>query len=478
MILIGFSIAIEVPIVCIAQSDVQAVEKVRSPDSRNTDWPRFLGPKINGSAISVAEFDFDFSKPPAFLWSVEVGDGYGIGSISDGRFFQMDAGESPLRAGEIRDGAIDDGKMERQRCFDFAAGELLWSETEKIAYRDLLGYEDGPRSSPTVFDDRVYTLGVTGLLTCRRVKDGKKLWMVDTVSKYGVVQNFFGIGSSPLVLDDRVIVMVGGSPADDQNFSPMRLDRVSPNGSAIVAFDRLTGKELWRCGDDLASYSSPIPISIDDVTRVLAFARSGLIAIDPEQGKVSWKYDHRASILESVNAIVPVIDGDRIFLSECYELGSVLLEASSESAKVLWKDPPRNRRQQSMRCHWATPILADGFLYGCSGRNAPDSDFRCINFKTGEVQWSDRRRIRSSVTRLGDYLLVLEERGLFQVLKANPEKLELIAQWDFSKPDGERPSIGYPCWSAPVVVGDRLIVRGTDRVVCLQIEKAKLKNEK
>ena len=438
--------------VCDAQSDAETTGKVQETDW----WPRFLGPRVDGSVES--DVVYDFTKTPAFLWSIDVGDGYGIGSVDKHRFYQMDAG----------DGASDSGKSERLRCFDFATGRLIWSQSKPIVYQDMLGYEDGPRASPTIVGNRVYTMGVTGWLTCRDTKHGQELWSVDTQTKYGVVQNFFGVATAPLVIDDRVIVMVGGSPSEDQNLPPMRLDRVSPNGSAVVALDRHSGKEIWKCGDDLASYSSPIAVTIDSTMLVLVFARTGLIAIDPEQGKVQWKYDHRAAILESVNAIVPVVDGNHVFLSECYELGSVLLQANLDSVKVVWKDPPRNRRLQSMRCHWATPVLVNGFLYGCNGRNAPDSDFRCIDFMTGKVQWNDSRRIRSSVTRLGDHLLVLEERGLFQVLKASPEKLQIVAQWDFSGADADRPAIGYPCWSAPVVVGKRLLVRGTERVICLE----------
>ena len=440
------------PAICWAQSDVPAKGKVHTADS----WPRFLGPLYNGAIES--EIEFDFSKRPAFLWSIDVGDGYGIGSADGDRFYQMDAGNESFKK----------DKSERLRCFDLATGQLIWSQSQPIVYQDLLGYEDGPRASPTIVGNRVYTMGVTGLLTCRDTEAGALIWSNDTQATYGVVQNFFGVASAPLVIDDLVIVMVGGSPPEDQNFPPMRLDRVTPNGSAVIAFDRHSGKEIWKCGDDLASYSSPIPALIDSVPLVLVFARTGLIAIDPAKGSVRWKYDHRAEILESVNAIVPVVDDNKIFLSECYELGSVLLEATADSATVLWKDPPRNRRLQSMRCHWATPVLADGFLYGCSGRNAPDSDFRCIDFRSGKVQWSDSRQIRSSVTRLGDHLLVLEERGLFQIMKANPQQLEMVAQWDFSQTQADQPALGYPCWSAPLVVGKQLLLRGTERVISLE----------
>ena len=104
------------------------------------------------------------------------------------------------------------------------------------------------------------TFGVTGNLTCRHVDNGRILWTVDTNKQYGVVQNFFGAGSSPLVLGDLVIAMIGGSPPEDQQIAPGRLDRVSANGSALVAFRLDDGSEVWRCGEDLASYSSPRPI--------------------------------------------------------------------------------------------------------------------------------------------------------------------------------------------------------------------------
>jgi outer membrane protein assembly factor BamB len=448
------------PDACPAQSAGGDDLSVGSPAA----WPRFLGPRHDGSAVVTAEFDF--SKPPKFRWSIDVGDGYGIGSVADGRFYQLDAGPS-----DPDDRFGNRPKQERLRCFELATGKLIWTQQQAIFYRDLLGYEDGPRSSPTIVEDRIYTMGVTGRLICRDVVDGNQIWQVDTQSKYGVVQNFFGVATAPLVIDDMVIVMVGGSPAEDQNFPPMRLDRVRPNGSAVVAFNRHNGQEIWKCGNDLASYSSPIPVTIDDTRLVLLFARSGLLAIDPRDGKVVWTFAHRASILESVNAIVPLVDGNRIFISECYEVGSVLVSASAEAVNVLWQDPPHNRRLQAMRSHWSTPVLAEGFLYGCSGRNAPDSDFRCIELATGKVQWQDPRRIRSSVTKLGEQLLILEERGVFQVIRANPEKFDLIAEWDFSVGEGDRPPLTYPCWSAPVVVGDQLIMRGSDQVICLQFSQ-------
>jgi outer membrane protein assembly factor BamB len=422
------------------------------------EWRRFLGASYDGVA---PEGNFRWTEKPELAWSLPVGDGYGIGTVADGKYFHFDA--TPIARGQ---------SDERLRCIDLETGNTIWSHSQAIEYQDMLGYEDGPRSSPTIAGDHVYTLGVTGKLTCRSIESGQQIWMVDTNQQYGVVQNFFGVGCSPLVLGDKLITMVGGSPPEDQNIAPMRLDRVSSSGSAVVAFDRTTGKELWKCGDDLASYSSPRPIEIGGKTYVLMFARGGLMAIDSEQGSVSWRFDHRARILESVNAMVPVVVGDHVLISECYEVGSVLLKATAESAQVVWQDPD-NRRLQSLRAHWATPIVIDGYLYGCSGRNAPDSDLRCIEFETGKVSWIDSRRIRSSVTRVGDHMLVLEERGLLQVIQPSPEELKVVAEWDLAIPDGDRPALSYPCWAAPIVVGDRLLLRGTSQVLCLRLAKPK-----
>jgi outer membrane protein assembly factor BamB len=431
----------------------QDVSDTPPPD----DWPRFLG-KTYDSVSKTTSSRIDWFTQPTLAWSLDVGEGYGIGSVSDNRYYHFDSV----------------GSSERLRCLALDSGKQIWSRSQPQIYRDMFGYEDGPRSSPTIVNDKVITLGVTGQLTCRNLSDGTVLWSVNTSDQYGVVQNFFGVGTSPLVLGERVIVMVGGSPAEDQRVAPMRLDRVSPNGSALVAFDLQSGAEQWRCGNDLASYSSPRPIQLGGETLVLIFARGGLLAVDPVAGEVRWRFDHRADTIESVNAMVPVVDGDHVLISECYEVGSALLRVDrARPPQVVWRDPPRNRRIQSMRCHWSTPIQIDGYLYGCSGRNAPDSDFRCIDFKTGEVQWSDPRRMRLSLVRVGDMLVAMEERGVLQVIKANPNQLDVVAQWNLSVPQGNRPAIDYPCWAAPVVVGTKLLVRGTDRVICLDLARSK-----
>jgi outer membrane protein assembly factor BamB len=442
-------------------ADTPGENQVRS------DWPRLLGPNFDSVAISFSD-SVDVRKKPLPIWEIDVGDGYGIGAVSKGIYYHFDA----LPDRDLVSRGRRDQIKERLRAFRFDDGQEIWSVESDDSYADMYGYESGPRTIPTVDGDQIFTMGVGGQLNCRRLSDGQLIWSVDTADRYGVVQNFFGVGGSPLVTESQVIVMVGGSPAADADIAPGRLDQVSPNGSLMVAFDRQTGQEIWKAGDDLASYSSPRTITIDEKTFVLMFGRDALWMIDPGNGNVCWKHPHRATILESVNAMIPVVLGNQVFMSECYEVGSALLEVSPDEAKVIWQDPARDRREQSMRCHWSTPILVDGYLYGCSGRNAPDCDFRCIEWSTGKVMWTGLDRQRSSVTQMGDHLLVWDERARATILKINPKKMEIVSQWSF---DGSQANenetdalvLGYPCWSSPVVIGDRLLLRGDQQVACL-----------
>lgn len=416
------------------------------------DWPRFLGPTFDGKSTETGiRTDWNEGKLRT-VWSMPVGTSYGIGAVAKGRYFQHE------RVGD----------SERIRAVRAETGEALWASDSAVEYADMYGYNNGPRDTPAVDGNEVFTFGVAGRLSSHDSITGKLNWSVETNTRYGVAQNFFGVGSSPLVLGHAVIVMVGGSPQEDASIAPGRLDRVSPNGSAVVAFDRNTGKELWKTGDDLASYSSPRPMTVNGKTIVVLLARDGVIAVDPQAGTTLWQFRHRADIVESVNGMVPVVIGNRIFVSNCYGVGSVLLEVRDDGYDVVWQDSD-NRREQTFRGHWATPIAVGDFLYGCSGRNEPDSDLRCINWLTGKLAWSDQRRSRTSVMFVDDHFIVLDESGEMQLIRADPQRLSVVATMDLHEEGTDRPALGRPYWAAPILSHGLLYVRGSERVVCLEL---------
>nr|NIM60307.1 PQQ-binding-like beta-propeller repeat protein [Acidobacteriota bacterium]NIO58558.1 PQQ-binding-like beta-propeller repeat protein [Acidobacteriota bacterium]NIQ29607.1 PQQ-binding-like beta-propeller repeat protein [Acidobacteriota bacterium]NIQ84317.1 PQQ-binding-like beta-propeller repeat protein [Acidobacteriota bacterium] len=226
------------------------------------DWPRFLGP--TGDAKS-AETGLDLNWPPSgppLVWESDVGEGYTMPSIVDGKLFEFDRWEDKARL----------------TCREAATGKELWRREYTTDYEDMYEYSRGPRGTPVVDGNRVYTYGVEGRLRCHAVEDGKLLWEVDTKKKFNVVQNFFGVGSTPVIEGDLLIAMVGGSPEGSPG---IQTGEVASAGSAIVAFDKTTGEVRYSNGEDLASYASPVLATIDGRRRGFLFARGGLLGFDP-----------------------------------------------------------------------------------------------------------------------------------------------------------------------------------------------------
>jgi outer membrane protein assembly factor BamB len=306
-------------------------------------------------------------------------------------------------------------------------------------------------------------------LQCVRARDGHALWRIDTTKQYHVVKNFFGVGSTPLVWRDLLLVNVGGSPPGSPADLYAANGNAPPAGAAVVAFDKTTGEEQWRTGEDLASYASPVPANIGGRELVLVFARGGLLAIDPAKGKTVAQFPWRARKLESVNAASPVVVGNEVFISETYELGSALVRLNGSSFDEVWSDRER-RRNQAMALHWNTPIEHEGYLYGSSGYHSPEAELRCVEWKSGKVMWSEADMGRSSLLLVEETLVCLSEDGTLRLLRATPERYEEIAEWELASADGV-PLLTYPAWTAPALAQGRLYVQGKDRLVCVELRK-------
>jgi outer membrane protein assembly factor BamB len=417
------------------------------------DWPRFLGPQ----GISVSTEKGIITPWPAkglrVVWHKQTSVGYGMPAISRGRLFLFDRRKN----------------FGRLLCLKAETGEFLWKFEYPTDYIDKYGYDEGPRCSPVVDGDRVYILGAEGKLHCLAVADGKQLWKVDVKTEFGVVQNYFGVGSTPVIEKDLLIVQVGGSPkgSDDESFIDLK-----GNGSGVVAFDKYTGKVRYKITDELASYSSPVLATIGERRWCFVFARGGLIGFDPATGKVDFHFPWRSNKVESVNASNPVVVGDRVFVSECYSTGGSLLKVKPGGYDVLWKEGERTR-EKKLACHWMTPIFHDGFLYGSSGRHTEEAELRCIEMETGKVAWSENGLTRSSLLMVDGHFICLGEDGTLRLLKVNTKKYEEVSHLIVRDPDNTAddapPLLKQPCWAAPILAHGLLYVRGHDQLVCLEL---------
>jgi outer membrane protein assembly factor BamB len=419
------------------------------------DWPGFLGPARNGKSTEVGLRNHLPTAEPPIVWQKPIGVGYSAPAIANGRLFHFARFENAARL----------------TCMDAKTGDELWTVDHPTAYEDLLGYNNGPRATPVVDDQHVYTYSAEGMLQCVRIADGQLVWRVVTMKDFNVVKNFFGVGSTPLLWRDLVLVNVGGSPSGGPTDVYAASGYVESSGSCIVAFERATGKVRWQTGDDLASYASPVLAHIGGREVVFMFARGGLLAIDPAKGTTLASFSWRARKLESVNASSPVVKGDEVFISETYELGSALVRFSGASFAEIWSDRNR-RRNQAMALHWNTPIEYEGYLYGSSGYHAPEAELRCVEWKTGKVLWSEPNMGRSSLLLVDGILVCLSEDGTLRLLRATPEKYDELAEWELSASDGT-PLLTYPAWAAPALSDGLLYVQGADRLVCLRLLEAK-----
>ncbi len=415
-----------------------------------SDWPSFLGP--TGDSVSTEKGIISPwpEKGLRKVWGEEAGNGYVAPAISNGRLFFFDRGNANLRL----------------RCLKPNTGEFLWKFEYASDYTDMYGYDNGPRAAPVVDGNRVYIYGPEGKLHCLSTEDGKQIWMVDTQEKFGVQQNFFGVGSTPIIEKDLLLVQVGGSPPNSPGVGS---GMTQPNGTALVAFDKMTGEVKYQSGDELASYSSPVLATINGRRWGFLFARGGLLGFDPANGKIDFHYPWRARITESVNASDPVVVGDKVFISECYGVGSSLLKVKPGSCEVVWKDEAQARNKR-MRCHWMTPIYQNGYVYGSSGRHLNEAELRCVELESGKVMWSQDDLTRASLLMVDGHFLCLGENGVLRLLKVNPEKYEEVSSMVVRRTAAiTARTHSNPYWAAPVLSHGLLYVRGENQLLCLEL---------
>jgi outer membrane protein assembly factor BamB len=400
------------------------------------DWTQYRGSAANGASLEswALQSGVPTNGLPR-LWQAKAETGFSSFTVAGGKAFTIVARQ------------IDGVKREVLVALDAADGKELWAVPFGVARYDGGGDSgtqnnkggDGPRSTPSVNDGRVYVYSSAMKLSCFDVKDGKQIWAQDIAKDFGGKNIQWQSAASPLVDSGKVFVVGGGE------------------GQSLLAFDQVTGANAWKTQNDGMHHATPTAATIQGVRQVVFLTKVGLVGVAVDSGNVLWRQDFAARVAGAS----PVVSGDLVYCSAGYNVGAQVVRIKKEGDKlvpeVLWKKPNQLMNQ------WSTPVVKDGYLYGLFGHAAYGSaPLKCVELATGVEKWSKANFGMGGVIVVDGHLVTLCDSGELAIIKATPESYQQ---------EGIFQAIGGKCWSTPAFSDGKIYLRSTTEGVCYAATK-------
>jgi outer membrane protein assembly factor BamB len=434
--------------------------------ARADDWPQWLGPKRDGVWREKGILDKFPAKGPKVLWRTPVARGYAGPAVAGGRVYLLDfqpaegardPGKNPFNATKL------DGK-ERVLCLDEKTGKILWHHDYDCPY--TISYPFGPRCTPVVAGGKVYTLGAMGDLLCLDAAKGTVLWSKNFPRDYDAPKPMWGFAAHPLLDGDKLICMVGGK------------------GSEVVAFDKDSGKEVWKAltldGVQLG-YCPPVVFEAGGKRQLIIWDPARVHSLDPASGKEYWS--QRFMVGANMTIPTPRLDGNRLFLTNFYS-GAMLLELDRDkpAAKVLWKKKGRNEQPdntEALHCVISTPVFQGAYIYGvCSY-----GQMRCLEAATGKRLWMDLKATGSKekssdrwdnafIVEQGGRYFLFNEQGDLIIAKLTPKGYEEVSRAHILAPTSKAGYGGFlrtVVWSHPAFADRMMFARNDKEIVCVSL---------
>lgn len=377
-----------------------------------SDFPQFLGPDRNAVITSI-KLNTDWeNNPPKLVWRHPVGAGWsGFAVVGDSAITQEQEDE-----------------WEKVVCYNLRTGAEKWTHRDRARYYTSLGGL-GPRATPTIDGNRVYTLGSTGILNCLDFESGKQIWSTNIFEENRAEAPPWGVSTSPLVLDELVIVSAGGA----------------------VAYHKGTGEIAWTGHRTQTGYSSPFLTTLAGTEQIVLFSNGLVTSHEPTTGKLLWKQPWPAA--ECAAQPLPLSD-NKLLVSTAYGIGAKLFQISRSNlseefnVNLIWN-------AISFKAKFTTIIYYEGYIYGLA-----DGIFACINASDGQRQWKRGRYGHGQTLLISDVLLVLTESGEIVLLEPNPKVHKELARL---------PAITGTTWNNPALVGNYLLVRNNREAACYSL---------
>jgi outer membrane protein assembly factor BamB len=414
------------------------------PILRAEDWPELRGKGRQGIWTETGILERFPEAGLKIRWRTPINGGFSGPSVADGRVFVMDYTEGRRPRGTERAVALDE-----------KTGRILWTQEWPVEYRGIY-HPIGPRATPTVDGDRVYFAGADGKLLCLRTATGEVVWKRDFMTEYHAELSAWGFSSSPIVDGDRLIALVGGQP-----------------DARMVAFDKRTGKEIWRAlpSSSEAGVASPIILEAGGARQLIIYYDGAVVSLDPVTGKTYWQQPYKVGSAMSIST--PVRSGSLLFFTNFYNGPLMLsLDENKPAATVLWRGQSDSEIQtDGLHSVNGTPIIVGDHVYGvCSY-----GQFRCLRAKTGERIWEsqaltkERTRWASAfIVRHGDRLFINNDRGELVIVAPSPEGYREISRTQLIKPTTaptSRRALGALNWSEPAYANKHIYARNDEEII-------------
>jgi outer membrane protein assembly factor BamB len=392
-----------------------ATTPAQSAPARNY-WTNFRGPKRDGKYEEASVSTNWPATGLPVLWKQPVGVGHSSFAVADGKAYTIEQRRS----------------QEVVAAYDLGNGRELWNQKWNAEFNDSTG--DGPRATPTWDQGRIYALGATGELRCLDANTGAVIWGKNILSDNGAQNLPWAMAASPLIVDDKVIVLPGGT-----------------SGKSVVAYNKMTGAPVWKVLNDTQAYVSPMLVELAGRRQIVVVSSSRVVGLAPENGSLLWSYTWDTNGGINVSQPIPV-DQNRLFISSGYGKGAALLEikgsGNSLTASAIWEN-------NNMKNKFNSSVLHNGYIYGLD-----EGILSCLDVNTGERKWKDGRYGYGQILLAAGHLIISSEKGEIALVKASPDQYTEVARF---------PALQGQTWNYPAIASGRLLVRNSNEMAAYDI---------
>jgi outer membrane protein assembly factor BamB len=426
------------------------------------DWPQWMGPQRDGVWRETGILEKFPTNGPSVLWRTRVNRGYCGPAVVGDRLYMLDRQQGPpleRKPGERAMPVIPGN--ERVLCFNAVTGVKIWEYAYDCPYR--IAYPAGPRATPLVAGGRVYTLGAMGDLLCLDARDGQVIWERHLTKEFNVEPPVWGYAAHPLLDGDRLICLVGGT------------------NSAVVAFHKDTGQELWRALDAREiGYAPPVLHGLNGRRELIVWHPDAVAALAPETGKVLWTHGYPVDgkpQRPEVTIAMPRLAGSKVFLTSFYQ-GSLLLDIGGAEPVVAWNRRSKRKSEFDDGLHttMCTPVIRDGYLYGMCGFG----ELRCLDLATGDRQWETFAASEGKKSMFGQVFIVEQagrywlwnDQGELILARLSPEGYEELSRAKLL-PTIERTRGRDVLWCHPAFANRRAYLHNGAELICVSLAATK-----